>query len=73
MEILKSKSSRALRPATVIALSFLALILVGSFLFTLPFMTRDGKGLSFFTGLFTATSSVCVTGLTVIDPAVTLS
>ena len=73
MEKLKQKSSRALRPATVIALSFLALILVGSFLFTLPFMTRDGKGLSFFTGLFTATSSVCVTGLTVIDPAVTLS
>ena len=73
MENLKQKSSRALRPATVIALSFLALILIGSFLFTLPFMTRDGKGLSFFTGLFTATSSVCVTGLTVIDPAVTLS
>lgn len=73
MEKIKEKSSRPLRPATIIALSFLALIFLGALLFRLPFMTRDGKGLPFFTGLFTATSSVCVTGLTVIDPAVTLS
>lgn len=73
MEKFKEKSSRPLRPATVIALSFLIIIFLGTLLFRLPFMTRDGKGLPFFTGLFTATSSVCVTGLTVIDPAVTLS
>lgn len=73
MDRLKNKSSRSLRPATVIALSFLVIIFTGALLFRLPFMTRDGKGLPFFTGLFTATSSVCVTGLTVIDPAVTLS
>ena len=67
------KNSKPLRPASIIALSFLIIIIVGAVLFTLPFMTRDGKGLSFFTGLFTATSSVCVTGLTLIDPAVTLT
>lgn len=73
MDKLTNKSSRSLRPATVIALSFLLLIFIGALLFRLPFMTRDGKGLPFFSGLFTATSCVCVTGLTVIDPAVTLS
>ena len=73
MEKYKEKSSRPLRPATIIALSCLLIILIGTLLFRLPFMTRDGKGLPLFTGLFTATSSVCVTGLTVIDPAVTLS
>lgn len=36
-------------------------------------MTRDGKGLNFLQGLFTAVSSVCVTGLTLIDPAFTLT
>ncbi len=67
------RTSKPFRPATLIAISFLSIIIIGALLFTLPFMTRDGKGLSFFTGLFTATSSVCVTGLTLIDPAVTLS
>lgn len=64
---------KPLAPATVITLSFLSLILVGTFLFTLPFMTRNGEGLPLLTALFTATSSVCVTGLTLIDPVVTLT
>lgn len=57
----------------IIALSVLSVIIVGTVLFMLPCMTRDGKGLSFMKAVFTATSSVCVTGLTLIDPAVTLS
>ncbi len=70
---IKNKRKRALRPATVIMLSFAVIIITGSLLFTLPFMTRDGEGLPFLTALFTATSSVCVTGLTLIDPMITLS
>ncbi|MGN0468905.1 MAG: TrkH family potassium uptake protein [Acutalibacteraceae bacterium] len=69
----KKQVARPLKPATTIAISFIAIIIIGTLLFMLPFMTRDGKGLNFMQGLFTATSSVCVTGLTLIDPAVTLS
>ncbi len=69
----KKQTSKPMRPATIIAISFVSIIVVGTLLFMLPFMTRDGKGLSFMEGLFTAASSVCVTGLTLIDPAVTLS
>ena len=67
------KNSRPVHPMRIIALSVLSVIIVGTVLFMLPCMTRDGKGLSFMRAVFTATSSVCVTGLTLIDPAVTLS
>ena len=66
-------NSRPVHPMRIIALSVLSVIIVGTVLFMLPCMTRDGKGLSFMKAVFTATSSVCVTGLTLIDPAVTLS
>lgn len=69
----KRVQSKPLRPATLIAISFISIIILGALLFMLPVMTRDGRGMSFMQGLFTATSSVCVTGLTLIDPAVTLS
>ncbi len=64
---------RPLHPMRIIALSVFFVIAAGTVLLMLPCMTRDGKGLSFMKAVFTATSSVCVTGLTLIDPAVTLS
>lgn len=64
---------KPVHPARIIALSVLFAIVAGTFLLQLPCMTRDGKGLSFIKAAFTATSSVCVTGLTLVDPAVTLS
>lgn len=70
---INKKRKKHTEPTRIIALSFLAVIATGTILFMLPFMTRDGKGLPFIKALFTATSSVCVTGLTLIDPAVTLS
>ena len=39
----------------------------------LPWAVTDGKHLSFIDALFMATSSVCVTGLSVITPAVKFS
>jgi len=45
--------------------SFLILILSGSFLLMLPSATTHG--ISFTNALFTSTSAVCVTGLTVVD------
>jgi len=48
------------------ALGFLALIAVGAVLLACPFARADG-GWGFGTGVFTACSAVCVTGLTVVD------
>lgn len=59
---------RRLSPSQIVALGFAAVILLGALLLMLPFATRDGQGAPFLTGLFTATSTSCVTGLTLIDP-----
>ena len=69
----QKKKFGGMHPSKIIAGSFLAIIALGTLLFMLPFMTRDGRGLPFMKALFTATSGVCVTGLTLIDPAVTLT
>jgi len=49
-----------------IAISFILIIMIGTILLSLPIATRDGS-VNFFTSLFTATSSTCVTGLVVVD------
>ena len=69
----EKRRKKMIHPASVIAVNFLVMIAVGTALFMLPFMTRDGQGLPFLTALFTTTSGVCVTGLTLIDPMLTLS
>jgi len=56
-------------PAALVPLAFLAAIAVGTGLMMLP-AARAGEGHApFVTALFTATSAVCVTGLTVVDTA----
>lgn len=52
-------------PAIVFVGSFVILALAGAFLLMLPSATTHG--ISFTNALFTATSSVCVTGLAVVD------
>lgn len=52
-----------------IILSFLTLILLGSLLLMLPIASRSGSVTDFRDTLFTAVSSVCVTGLVVRDTA----
>jgi Trk-type K+ transport system membrane component len=54
-------------PARLFALSFLMLISFGALMLMLPEMTTHG--ISFMNSLFTSTSAVCVTGLTVVDTA----
>ena len=44
-------------------MSFIVVILIGSFLLTLPISSNNGKSVSFIDALFTATTSTCVTGL----------
>lgn len=56
-----------LHPSTVLVLSFLAVILLGTGLLMLPLSHAKGEVAPFLTALFTATSAVCVTGLVVVD------
>ncbi|MBW4523960.1 MAG: TrkH family potassium uptake protein [Phormidium tanganyikae FI6-MK23] len=50
-----------------ICLGFLAVIFVGTGLLMLPFSTATGEWNSLVTAVFTSTSAVCVTGLSVVD------
>lgn len=54
-------------PMQIIALVFLAIVLTGAVLLTLPVSSRSGETTPFLTALFTATSGTCVTGLTMVD------
>ncbi|WP_434133020.1 TrkH family potassium uptake protein [Sporomusa sphaeroides] len=74
MEILAHKIANLLNiaewkltPYQVLVLSFAGLILVGTLLLMTPLASVTGEGLSFVDALFTATSAVCVTGLTVVN------
>lgn len=51
----------------IIALGFLATILIGTGLLCLPISSRSGMVTPFIDSLFTATSATCVTGLFVVD------
>jgi len=54
-------------PARIIPVSFLFAILCGTLLLMLPLSSANGEGKDLITALFTATTSVCVTGLVVVD------
>ncbi|MBR1890463.1 MAG: Trk family potassium uptake protein [Clostridia bacterium] len=69
---MKYKKTRLNAPLKVI-ISFVAVILVGSLLLSLPIASKDGKWFSYIDALFTSTSAVCVTGLSVVDTAVHFS
>src|SRR5690606_14114708 len=58
-------------PPVVLAFGFLALILVGTLLLSLPIASQ--QPISFFTAFFMATSAVTVTGLATNEPSVALS
>ena len=53
-------------PAKTLILFFLGLITVGTIILSLPVSRNPGTDLSLLTSIFTASSSVCVTGLTVV-------
>ena len=63
--ILRRRTSKA-HPATVVLATFLLAVAVGTVLLELPIATRAGS-IPLIDALFTATSAVCVTGLTVVD------
>jgi len=51
----------------LVALSFGAIILLGTLLLLLPVSSADGSSCGLLTALFTATSATCVTGLILVD------
>ena len=66
MPFLKKKN-KAMQPATIIVLSFLAVIAVGTLLLSLPISSTGNHFTNPLVSLFTATSATCVTGLIVVD------
>lgn len=54
-------------PAQVVVTAFAVAILIGTALLMLPIARTGAGGAPFITALFTATSAVCVTGLTTVD------
>ena len=70
----KQKGKTGFRHAeSILALGFLALILLGAVLLALPIAARNGRSIGLFHSLFTSTSAVCVTGLVAVDTGTTFS
>ena len=64
---------KKISPYNLIMLSFIGLIVVGALLLMMPFAHTPQKDVSFLEALFTATSAVTVTGLSVIDIGATFT
>jgi trk system potassium uptake protein len=58
---------KKLSPQWIVALIFMLAISIGTILLILPFSSTAQGSLSLLDALFTATSALCVTGLTVLD------
>ncbi|WP_459611137.1 TrkH family potassium uptake protein [Corynebacterium urogenitale] len=65
----KRQHSASLQAARLTAGAFLLLIVVGALLLSLPISTHAEGSVPLLTGIFTATSAVCLTGLIVVDTA----
>lgn len=61
------RRGKPLSATKIIALTFAAIILLGTVLLMLPISARGGEATPFLPALFTATSATCVTGLTMYD------
>lgn len=53
----------------IVAMGFFGVIMMGAGLLTLPVSSADGEATAFIDALFTATTSVCVTGLVTVSTA----
>lgn len=63
------KLLKKITSAQIIAIGFALAIACGTILLLLPFSTKSGECAGFMNSFFTATSAICVTGLTVQDTA----
>ncbi len=60
-------AATATSPAKVLVMGFIAIIMLGAILLSLPIASNDGNSVGFLNALFTSTSAVCVTGLVVVN------
>ena len=60
-------------PEGKLVYGFLAVILLGTALLSLPVASKDHNSIGLFNSLFTATSAVCVTGLVAVDTGTSFS
>lgn len=67
------KRKKSLSSVQIILLDFLGLILLGSFVLSLPISSQNGQPVPYIDALFTAATSVCVTGLVTVPTAFTWS
>ena len=67
------KKEFTLSTTQIILLSFLAAILLGSGLLSLPISSESGEAVPYIDALFTATTATCVTGLVTLPTATTWS
>lgn len=63
----RGASGQPARTGLFVVLGFAGLIVLGMMLLMLPVATRSGESAPVSVALFTSTSAVCVTGLTVVD------
>lgn len=63
------KMEKLFTPIQIIAYGFLGAILIGSVLLVLPISAKEGQTTAYIDALFTATSAICVTGLTTLTTA----
>lgn len=70
---MKKRTITALSPTRTIMISFLLAILAGSALLALPVSSADGKAVPYIDALFTAATSICVTGLVTVPTVSTWS
>jgi len=66
---MKKQGKITISTTHLIMLSFLAAVLLGSVLLSLPISAADGQATPFVDALFTATTATCVTGLVVVPTA----
>jgi trk system potassium uptake protein TrkH len=68
-----NKKKISLSTTQIILLSFLATIVLGSFLLALPISSANGIAVPYIDAVFTATTATCVTGLVTVTTATTWS
>ena len=60
---------KRISPYTIIILSFVGVVLLGTLCLAMPFASTTGESHGFVNSLFMSTSCVCVTGLGVVNPS----
>lgn len=68
-KLIKKIENIDINPPRVLLLGFGGLILIGALLLNLPIASVNGESIGFINALFTSASSVCVTGLVVVNTA----